>query len=103
MPNSSIEQKGSGTSRRSRWARRALAAAVVLFCLAFVPAAMAGDGVWTSNGPDGGFVMDLAFDPSAEGKIWAATLSGVFVTDDAGESWAPMHGDAPNTLPQSLV
>lgn len=57
-----------------------------LFGLAFP--ALAGVGLWTPLGPDGGFVTALAVDPADPGIVYAGTRgSGVFKSTDGGESW----------------
>jgi photosystem II stability/assembly factor-like uncharacterized protein len=59
----------------------------------------AGDGVWTTTGPDGGTVQDLAFDPSTPDVVYAGTVNGVFKSTDAGDSWLQLRGNEPNRLP----
>ncbi len=52
--------------------------------------AVAGDGVWTSGGPDGGEVIALAVDPATAGTVFAGSrLNGAFRSADGGASWSP--------------
>ena len=76
--------------------------------------AWAGVGVWSGQGPDGGYVYDLLQSPASASTLYISTRSGIFKSTDSGASWAPMmHGivgsvsygypltldaDAPNTL-----
>lgn len=59
-----------------------------LGALAVAAVAFAGDGTWTSRGPEGVVVLSLAFDPSAPGKLYAGTDSGVFKSKNGGVTWA---------------
>ena len=47
----------------------------------------AGLGTWTSSGPDGGFIYDLAADPATPNVFYAATASGVYKTTDGSLTW----------------
>ena len=44
-------------------------------------------GIWSTGGPFGGVVEDLAFDPTDGAIVHAATRNGVFRSDDGGISW----------------
>lgn len=50
-------------------------------------AAWAGNGSWTSNGPDGGEIYDIAIDPSNKLRMYAATQGGLFRSTDGGVTW----------------
>jgi hypothetical protein len=43
-------------------------------------------GVWTNNGPHGGFVRALAIDPTTPTTIYAGTDRGVFRSIDGGKA-----------------
>ncbi len=55
--------------------------------LAGMNAAQAGVNDWTSVGPDGGLVLDLAFHPTDPATMYAATSGGFYLSSDAGASW----------------
>ena len=77
-------------------------------------AAWAGVGVWSGQGPDGGYIYDLLQSPASASTLYISTRSGIFKSTDSGATWAPaMNGivgsvsygyplaidaDAPNTL-----
>jgi hypothetical protein len=71
---------------------------LLIVCLAPV-ALQAGDGVWTASGPEGGYVYDVAADPSTAGTVYAGTSNGLFKSADAGASWSRVWGTPPNELP----
>jgi len=50
-------------------------------------AAVAGDSVWTSSGPLGGGVFELAFHPSDPQTAYATTRGAVFKTINGGATW----------------
>jgi len=50
--------------------------------------AEAGIGVWTSNGPEGGFIQTLAIDPTTPSTLYVGTDGGVFKSTDGGGSWS---------------
>ncbi len=76
--------------------------------------AVAGDSIWTSTGPLGGGVFELAFHPSDPLTAYATTRGAVFKTVDGGATWVRasrgiiatsvyplplvLDRDAPNTL-----
>lgn len=47
----------------------------------------AGNGIWTSNGPDGGTVYEVRFDPNVPTTVYATTRGGFFRSEDGGISW----------------
>lgn len=57
---------------------------VVIFYTTF---ANAGLGFWTSNGPDGGQVYDLAADPVTPDTFYATTRGGVYKSVNGGLTW----------------
>jgi photosystem II stability/assembly factor-like uncharacterized protein len=46
----------------------------------------AGNNVWTSIGPEGVYIMDLAIDPQNTNTIYAGQ-DGVYKSTDGGEHW----------------
>ena len=56
-------------------------------------AAWAGVGVWSGQGPYGGYIFDLLQSPSSATTLYMSTRSGIFKSTDGGANWAPtMHG-----------
>lgn len=53
-----------------------------------VGAVLAGDGVWTSAGPDGGRVSGLVASPDTANVFYAVSRGGVFKTVDGGVNWS---------------
>jgi photosystem II stability/assembly factor-like uncharacterized protein len=51
-----------------------------------------GNGVWTSNGPEGGLTYDVAAHPGNSAILYALARSGVFRSDDGGLSWTQLAG-----------
>jgi len=76
---------------------------LTLVCLTTMLPVQAGDGVWTTSGPDGGYVYDVAADPSTAGTIYAATSTGLFKSVNAGASWSRAQGTTPNELPDLSI
>jgi photosystem II stability/assembly factor-like uncharacterized protein len=68
---------------RLRTVRRGLA--LLLF---FALPAFAGSR-WTINGPDGGTVNRLVFDPADPSIVYAAASNGLFRSSDGGLHWVP--------------
>ena len=63
---------------------------------------LAGVGEWTSNGPHGGTIVNLAADPSNPATIYAATDRQVYKSVDGGQSWAvTLYGRFDRLLPTS--
>ncbi len=58
-----------------------------------------GLGKWINNGPFGGMVNDLVFQPGSPDRLYACiAAAGLFVSEDGGDSWSmlinnsfPMH------------
>jgi len=70
--------------------KRLISAAVAV---AMAAQAWAGVGVWSGQGPDGGYIYDLLQSPSDTATLYASTRSGVFKSTDSGATWSPMmHG-----------
>ncbi len=61
--------------------------ALGLIALALTAVAFAGDGTWTSRGPEGVVVFCLTMDPSAPGTLYAGTDGGVFKSGNGGRTW----------------
>ncbi|MEO5622476.1 MAG: hypothetical protein ABIQ78_03505, partial [Dokdonella sp.] len=56
-------------------------------------AASAGVGVWSGQGPFGGYVYDVLQAAASPSTLYVSTRSGIFKSIDAGASWAPaMNG-----------
>jgi len=55
--------------------------------------AVAGEYVWTSNGPYGGAIAALAIDPQNPMTIYAGThFAGIFKSTNGGGKWLPLMG-----------
>lgn len=67
--------------------RRQVVVALIFLSLFALPA-LAGVGIWTPLGPDGGSVWALAVDPDDADVIYAGTRNGIFKSTDAGATWA---------------
>lgn len=77
--------------RFSRCANLAALTLTVIVCW-FVSAARAAVDVWTSHGPEGGYVRSLVQDPTDPAILYAATSGGgVFKSTDHGGSWAAIN------------
>lgn len=74
--------------------RLRIAAAIFLLALS-VPAAAEAAGRWTHLGPYGGPVSDIAIAPTAHRTLYAATVSGVYRSDDVGARWRPVRRGLP--------
>jgi hypothetical protein len=67
---------------------RRLSAYIVLGAALLWPGpGRAGVDTWTSGGPHGASVNDLAIDPASPRTLYAGTNQGVFKSLDGGESW----------------
>ena len=52
--------------------------------------AWAGVGVWSGQGPNGGYIYDLLQSPASASTLYMSTRSGIFKSVDSGAHWAPM-------------
>ena len=67
-------------------------------------AAVAGENVWTSNGPYGGMVEVLAIDPSSPQMVYAGTFGGgVSKSTNGGASWTAVNSGLTNTYVHALA
>ena len=54
-----------------------------------------GLGKWINNGPFGGQVMDLVFQPGSPARLYACVLNaGLFVSTDGAASWTMLINDS---------
>jgi photosystem II stability/assembly factor-like uncharacterized protein len=60
---------------------------VACLALVFTAPARAGLNHWTTGGPFGGTVEELAFDPGDPGTVYAGTVGGVYRSEDHGATW----------------
>ncbi|HEX5716082.1 MAG TPA: hypothetical protein VF179_07985 [Thermoanaerobaculia bacterium] len=60
---------------------------VACLALVFTVPARAGLNHWTTGGPFGGTVEELAFDPGDPGVVYAGTFGGVYRSEDHGATW----------------
>ncbi|MEN1729552.1 MAG: hypothetical protein AAGJ52_14035, partial [Pseudomonadota bacterium] len=59
----------------------------------------AGVGVWTTNGPHGGRVLDLVISPLSPNNLYLATgRGGVFRTTNGGGTWSRAEAGLPDDL-----
>src|SRR5204862_3823027 len=73
---------------RSAGSRSLLLSILALLCPSLAGVARAGVNVWTTHGPEGGYVQTLAIDPASPATLYAGTSGGgVFKSTNAGESW----------------
>lgn len=73
---------------------------VVLVALPSVAGvAVAGENVWTSNGPEGGTIRSLAIDPKNTQTIYAGTYGGgVFKSTNGGNAWTVVNSGLKETM-----
>jgi len=64
----------------------------VLAVLIFAFAASANALTWSTHGPIGGRVTDVAFSPAAPRVVYVSTTAGIFRSDDGGDSWRDISG-----------
>lgn len=68
--------------------------------------ACAGNAEWTTQGPLGGRVHEIVFDPGTPTKAYATTYGGVFRSFDGGATWTAagqgIVADAIYPLPLAL-
>jgi len=83
-------------------------------CAALLPSALllsgtlhsaeAGINVWTTSGPEGGYINALAIDPQAPATVYAGTDSaGVFKSIDGGGTWRAANNGLPNFVVYALA
>src|SRR5437773_1054244 len=60
---------------------------VSLLPVLFSATLRAGNGVWTTNGPDGGIIAALAVDPRNPSIVYAGSYPGLYKTIDGGLHW----------------
>lgn len=65
----------------------------------------AGMNEWTSNGPEGGYVLSLAISPNyaTDGTVFAGTGGGVYKSTDGGARWALVNVPTLNPNVNSLA
>jgi photosystem II stability/assembly factor-like uncharacterized protein len=71
-------------------------AAPTFFILAWMIAAhaFAGQDRWTSSGPEGGYILALAVNPSDPATLYAAANgAGIYRSTDAGETWRAVNAE----------
>ena len=92
-------------ARGRRAALRAAALGLMLPALA-----AAGEGRWTSHGPNADFVSALAVDPSDGLKVYAAMESAIpipngvlFQSENGGAAWRSLVPSPPGTMVSSLA
>ena len=61
---------------------------MVLLCAS--SAAWGGVGVWSGQGPYGGYIYDLLQSPGSASTLYISTRSGIFKSVDSGAHWTPM-------------
>jgi len=69
-----------------------LVALLTLLTISQTSVALAGFGVWTRNGPEGGRIRVLAIDPATPTTLYAGTYGGgVFKSANGGASWSAVN------------
>src|SRR2546428_12495377 len=77
-----------------------------VFILVWMIAALsfAGQDRWTSNGPEGGLIMDLAVNPSEPATLYAATFGGgIYRSTNAGDAWKRVNNGVSDYFVRSLA
>lgn len=69
---------------------RALSCLILVSLLALT--ALAGENHWTLQGPFGGTIYTLEFDPADPSIVYAGTQNGLFRSLDGGQSWVAATG-----------
>lgn len=71
---------------------------LVLLSISQAGTVSAGTNVWTSNGPEGGYIFTLAIDPAMSTSLYAGTWgSGVFKSTNGGRNWEAVNTGLTNT------
>lgn len=69
-------------------------ASVVLLVSAYFAPALADENSWSTGGPYGASIMDIALHPSDTLRLYIGTVSsGIFQTTDGGEEWFRIEDD----------
>jgi photosystem II stability/assembly factor-like uncharacterized protein len=79
---------------------------IYIFCfimITIVNNANAGLGTWTSTGPEGGRVLDLAADPFTPNVFYAVTRGGVFKSTDGSLNWNRINNGISVSFLSSVV
>jgi photosystem II stability/assembly factor-like uncharacterized protein len=71
--------------------------------LAAIPAVQAGNGAWTSAGPDGGTIYETRADPNVPTTRYVTSRGGFFKSDDGGITWAPSNNGLVDVTNNPLV
>lgn len=64
---------------------------LALCLLPITSLALAGPGIWTSSGPEGGSVLQLAVDPAAPDTIYLSGINGAYRSTDTGVTWTRLN------------
>src|ERR1700693_2047326 len=81
-------------------------AAPTLFILAWMMAgqSFAGHDRWARNGPEGGYILALAVNPSEPATLYAAAYGGgIYRSTDAGETWKAINDGVTDYFVRSLA
>ena len=77
---------------------------LVLLTMSQAGTVLAGNNVWTSNGPEGGMIYALAIDPATPSTLYAGTYGrGVFKSANGGASWSAANTGLTNTNVRALA
>src|SRR5207245_2080938 len=63
----------------------------------------AGINVWTSHGPEGGFIPALTVDPQNPSTVYAGTDGGVFKSTNGGANWSAANSGLTATDVRALA
>lgn len=62
--------------------------ALIASSAVFISPVSAGSDVWTSHGPEGGYITVLVFDPANANILYAGTTGGgLFKSTNSGDTW----------------
>jgi photosystem II stability/assembly factor-like uncharacterized protein len=82
---------------------KACALSLTLTVTLVVAPAVAGPGIWTSTGPEGGRVSTVVASPSTPNTFYAATQGGMFKSITGGLSWSDANAGINSTINGLLV